>query len=232
MKQFLIHYLQHVAFEGLGCIETWAKNNGHSLSSTKFFEEDTLPGLNDFDWLIIMGGPMGVYEENQYPWIKAEREFILKAIEARKTVIGICLGSQLIASALGAKVYPGKKKEIGWFSLTKTKEGKKNSLLSEIPEEFISFHWHGDSFELPDKAVNLLESEACINQSFLYGDKVLGLQFHLEVTPDALSLMTENGRHELIEDDFIQNENEILNQAHHCNASNEYLIAILSKLSD
>ncbi|MBI5808934.1 MAG: type 1 glutamine amidotransferase [Ignavibacteriales bacterium] len=233
MKQLRIHYFQHVTFEGLGYIETWATQNGHLLSSTKFFEDEfTFPNLCDFDWLIIMGGPMGVYDEEQYTWLKSEKEFILKNIEAQKTVIGICLGSQLLASALGAKVFPNKKKEIGWFPLTKTNEGKANNLLNDLPDEFTTFHWHGDTFDLPSGATHLLKTDICNNQAFLYKENVLGLQFHLEVTPQTLISMIDNGRHELKADDFIQTEAEILKQADHCYLSNEYLSNILTKLAD
>lgn len=232
MKQLHIHYLQHVAFEGLGFIETWANENQHILSSTKFYEEFTFPNLADFDWLIIMGGPMGVYDEEKYPWLIAEKNFIFKAIKAQKTVIGICLGSQLIASALGTKVYPNKNKEIGWFPLTKTYEGKEHSLLNDLPDEFFSFHWHGDTFDLPKDATHLLKTNICPNQAFLYRNKVLGLQFHFEVTPQTLKALTDNCRYELKADDFIQTENEILRQADLCKQSNEYLKSILTKLAD
>ena len=101
-----IHYFQHVPFEGLGNIEDWIKSKGHTLSSTHFFKNDTLPQLSEIDWLIVMGGPMNVYEENLYPWLAAEKKFIAKAINEGLRVLGICLGAQLIAAALGAKVYP------------------------------------------------------------------------------------------------------------------------------
>src|SRR2546428_2396131 len=110
-----IHYFQHVPFEGLGCIEDWANRKSHVLSSTRFFEKHTLSDLKTIDWLIVMGGPMGVYDESEYLWLKEEKEFIKKAIDANKVVIGICLGSQLIAEVLGAKVYKNKFTEIGWF---------------------------------------------------------------------------------------------------------------------
>jgi GMP synthase-like glutamine amidotransferase len=231
MKQLRIHYFQHVSFEGLGFIETWANQNGHRLSSTKFFETFNFPTLNDFDWLIVMGGPMSVDDEDQYAWLKPEKEFISNAVAAHKTVIGICLGSQLIASALGSNVYPNKKKEIGWFPLIKTAEGKVTNLLNDLPDEITSFHWHGDTFDLPIGAIHLFKTEICANQAFSYKDHVLGFQFHFEVTPPSLRLMIDNGRHELTADDFIQTEKEILQQADQCYLSNEYLSTILTKLA-
>jgi len=114
MPHLRIHYLQHVSFEGLGSIAEWVTSNGHELTSTQFFINSYLPEPADIDWLIIMGGPMGVYDEDKYEWLTAEKQFIKKAIDAGKTVIGICLGAQLIAKVLGAKVYPNQKRAIGW----------------------------------------------------------------------------------------------------------------------
>ena len=109
------HYLQHVPFEGLGSIETWLQSIRAAVSVTKFFEDPTLPDPDNLDLLVVMGGPMSVNDEQKFPWLAAEKEFIRKAIEKDKAVIGICLGAQLIAGAMGAAVYPNKEKEIGWF---------------------------------------------------------------------------------------------------------------------
>lgn len=231
MPNIRIHYFQHVPFEGLGYIENWADQNDYPLSYTRFFEPIRFPELHEFDWLIVMGGPMGVYEEDKYTWLSEEKMFIRKAMEAGKTMIGICLGAQLIASASGAKVYPNTKKEIGWFPLRKTSEGKSLALLQGLPEHFTSFHWHGDTFELPAGALHLLESDACTNQAFLYQQKVLGLQFHLETTPQTLQALIDNCRDELVADTFIQSEQEIHQQAGNCAASNEYLLSILRQLA-
>lgn len=231
MKQLRIHYLQHVDFEGLGFIKTWATENNHTLSSTKFYTDTTLPEIQDFDWLIIMGGPMNIDDENAHSWLKAEKEFIKKSIEADKTVLGICLGCQLIASILGSKIYPNSTKKIGWFPLRKTNDGKNHDLLSDLPTEFVGFHWHGDTFDLPKNATHLLETDACSNQGFIYNEKVVGLQFHLETTKDTLSSIVDNCRGELITDTFIQSENEIISQAIFCENSNDYLISILNKLA-
>ena len=156
-----IHYLQHVRFEGLGCIETWAQSEKHSLTGTHFFQNDPLPELGNLDWLIVMGGPMGVADEQKYPWLTTEKRFIEKAIRDGKTVLGICLGAQLIADVLGARVYSIQHKEIGWFPIELTDEGQRSSLLGFIPDQFDVFHWHGDTFDLPDGATHLARSEAC-----------------------------------------------------------------------
>ena len=110
-----LHFLQHVPFEDLAGIFSWVKEKGHSISGTLFFEDNKLPGLDEFDWLIVLGGPMGVYEEDKYPWLGEEKKFIKDAISADKIILGICLGAQIIADVLGGKVYRNKVKEIGWY---------------------------------------------------------------------------------------------------------------------
>jgi len=184
-----VHYLQHVSYEGLGYIEHWASEENCTLSSTKFYKNSSLPKINDFDWLIVMGGPMGVHDEKEYPWLKAEKELILEAIKAKKTVIGICLGAQLIAAVLGAKIKKSPSKEIGFFPISKTKYGEEHGLLSGLPNTLDVFHWHGDMFEIPKEAKNVFKSDGCPNQAFIYKDRVLGFQFHLEVTVKSLKEM-------------------------------------------
>lgn len=231
MNPFRIHYLQHVPFEGLGYIENWAREKGLKLSATKLFEFPSFPDLEEFDWLIVMGGPMSVYDELDYPWLKAEKTFIKSAIDANKTVIGICLGSQLIAAALGAKVYRNKKKEIGWFPVSLTQPALQNQFLNGFPETITVFHWHGDTFDLPNGAAHLMKSAICTNQAFLYKGKVVGLQFHLEMIPMALKEMIKNCQQELITDDYIHTEEEILKNTSLCSETNKYLASILNKLA-
>lgn len=230
MKKLSIHYFQHVPFEEPGYLENWALWNGHSLSSTKFYEKHELPDPDKIDWLIVMGGPMGVYDEEEYPWLNEEKKFIKLAIENDKTVIGICLGAQLIADVLGARVYPNTQKEIGWFSVFNSSR-QDHRALSGLPDSFTAFHWHGDTFDLPDGATHLLESDVCYNQAFIYNDKVLALQFHLEVTNKTLGKLVDNCWHELVAGDFIQQEDKILEPGSFINQSNLYLKQILDNLS-
>jgi GMP synthase (glutamine-hydrolysing) len=205
-----IHYLQHVPFEGLGSISTWMTDQNYSLSSTRLYADDPLPTVNDFDWLIILGGPMNIYEEDQYPWLIAEKQLIKQAIEKDKLVLGICLGAQLIADALGARVYLGQHKEIGWFPIKTIEAVQQSKVLEFLPSELTVFHWHGDTFELPEKAIRLAYSEGCANQAFLYGDKVLGLQFHLEVDRQGVRQMIENSASELVAGKYVQSSEEML----------------------
>jgi GMP synthase-like glutamine amidotransferase len=230
MKKLRIHYLQHVSFEGLGHIENWVQKHGHQLNGTRFYLEEKLPEIDSLDWLIIMGGPMGVYDEDQYAWLIEEKAFIKLAIEQQKTVIGICLGSQLIASALGAKVYSNKTKEIGWFPVSKVKDSVHEKILQGLPETFIVMHWHGDTFDLPEGAVHLLKTDVCANQAFIFKKKVLGLQFHLESTPGSLAGMIKNCGDELVKDVFIQSADDILQQIAYCEKTNKDLEYLLNYL--
>ena len=172
----IIHYLQHVKFEGLGSIENWVNNAGHEIASTKLYKNETFPDIKDFHWLIIMGGPMSVHDTSIYPWLGKEKEFIRRAIDSDKTVIGICLGAQLIAEVLGSKIYPARKKEIGWHPIRKSSSKIADVLLDNID----AFHWHGETFDLPNEAIRLASSDVCENQAFIFKERVLGLQFHLE----------------------------------------------------
>src|SRR5688572_23524659 len=124
-----IHFIQHVAFESPGYLLQWAEEHQHTISFTRIYESPVFPSVDDIDWLIVMGGPMGSYQEDQYSWLKAEKEFIRAVIDAGKKVLGICLGSQLVAAALGAKVYPHVQKEIGWWPVKKTGTASANELL-------------------------------------------------------------------------------------------------------
>lgn len=230
MKTLRIHCLQHVDFEGLGCIESWINANNHQLTFTKFYESDIVPSLETIDWLIVMGGPMGIYDDEQYPYLKKEKEFIKKAIEAEKTVLGICLGAQLIAHTLGATISKNPKKEIGWFDVQKS--NSQTTILNNLDEQFSVFHWHGDTFSTPENAVNLYSSAACKNQAFLYKQNVLALQFHLEVTKETVKEMVKKDNQELQEATYIQSANTILNTKQFIAKNNETMFNILEYLKN
>jgi GMP synthase-like glutamine amidotransferase len=231
MEKLRIHYFQHVNYEGLGSIKEWISSNGHSLSSTRFFEETRLPELSDFDWLIIMGGAMSVNDEQQFPWLADEKRFIRQAIDAGKTVLGICLGSQLVSAALGAKVYQNNEKEIGWFDVELTCFAKSDHLFSEMGSRLKVFHWHGDTFNLPENAIHMVYSAGCKNQAYIYKDKVVALQFHLEPTMNSLKEMIENGRQELRPPRYIQTEKELLNNDQLIESNRKVLFRFLDRLA-
>jgi GMP synthase (glutamine-hydrolysing) len=232
MKKLRIHYFQHVIHEGLGSIEEWIALNGHSLTATKFFEGERLPEISDIDWLIVMGGPMNVDDEEQFPWLADEKKFIRQVIDNGKTVLGICLGSQLVSSALGARVYRNREKEIGWFDIELTPVAQSGKLFFGMGGRIKVFHWHGDTFDLPENAIHLAYSEACKNQAFIFKEKVLALQFHLEPTWDSLLEMTERGRHELMAGKYIQTEKELLKNKNLIESNKEILFKILNRLTE
>jgi len=196
-----IHFIQHVAFEYPGSILDWALEENHTTTFTKVFEATDFPPPGAFDMLVILGGPMGVYEEDVYPWMAPEKQCIKVAIDANKKVLGVCLGAQFIANVLGEEVYQHTEKEIGWWPIQKTGE---HPLTKGLPAEFITFHWHGDTFKLPKGAVKLFKSPVCEQQGFAYGNNVAALQFHMEVKQDLLEGMTENEGQELTGTGYVQ----------------------------
>lgn len=205
-----LHYFQHVPFEGLGNIETWAQKNKIYISSTRFFEPGAAEPALDYDFLVVMGGPMNVDEENIYPWLKDEKIWIEKAIRAGKKVLGICLGAQLIARVLGSLVYKNPRKEIGWWPVIWAPEAAAHPAFSAFTGVNEVFHWHGDTFDLPSGCEHAAKSEACLNQAFFYGENTAGLQFHLESTPDSVRLLADHCADEIVDAPFVQSREEIL----------------------
>ncbi|QOY88449.1 type 1 glutamine amidotransferase [Paludibaculum fermentans] len=173
-----IHFLQHVAFETPGLIGEWAGQRGHALTGTRLDLGEPLPALDSFDLLLVMGGPMSVNDEDVHAWLRPEKQLIADAMAAGKFVIGICLGSQMLAGVLGSAIYRNKEKEIGWFPVHTTGAG---SLFEGMPSEFTVFHWHGDTYDIPKGAVHLATTAGCRSQAF-ETERCLGLQFHLEMT--------------------------------------------------
>lgn len=214
-----IHYLQHVPFEGHAYLETFARNIGAEFSGTMLCNGQPLPGRLDFDLLAVMGGPMGVDDEKKFSWLIQEKLFIEKAIRAGKKIIGICLGAQMIAEIMGATVYKNRCREIGWFPVKRSDDGAASRVGRILPDIFFAFHWHGDTFEIPEGAVHVAESIACKNQGFIYDERVVGLQFHLESTAESIRALYDNCRGELDGTDFVQKPDEILrtDHIHGCN---------------
>jgi GMP synthase (glutamine-hydrolysing) len=199
-----LHFLQHVPFEDIAHIQNWADRRSITVSKTALYSGDQFPFIDDFDVLVVMGGPMNIYQHRQFPWLTPEKLFIEKAISASKPVLGICLGAQLIADVAGAKVYPNKHKEIGFFDIERTTQDGNSDLFKSISENFCAFHWHGETFDLPAGTTALAQSEICKNQAFQLGDRVLGLQFHLESTPASIGKLMRNCGDELIDAPYIQ----------------------------
>jgi GMP synthase-like glutamine amidotransferase len=201
--------LQHVAFEGPAWIGSWAEKNGLALETIGLYRNDPLPRTADFDGLVVMGGPMGANDGYRFHWMEPEKELITQAVLQGKRILGICLGAQLIAAALGSRVYPNSKKEIGWFPLNKAPGADQSVFGAMLPQRFSALHWHGDTFDLPPGAIRLASTPACVNQAFAFRDTVLGLQFHLEATREGTEALIENCRDELVPATAVQSEQEI-----------------------
>lgn len=180
MKSILV--LQHVAHEPLGTLHASIRSAGFRIRYVNYSREpDADVDMGRYDGLIVLGGPMGVYQTSEHPHLTREIALVTAAISADKPVLGICLGAQIIAHALGAAVAPLPTKEIGWYDVELTTEGRQDPMLSELGEGEPIFQWHGDGFALPSGAVRLAGSAACPHQAFRYGRSVYALQFHLEV---------------------------------------------------
>jgi GMP synthase-like glutamine amidotransferase len=225
-----VHWLQHAPFEGLGSIEEWLTARGAVLSATRFFQHQGLPRPHDVDWVIAMGGPMSVNDEARLPWLAAEKRFLREAIDAGRTVLGVCLGAQLIASALGAPVCAAEHREVGWFPVERVEGGETAPRI--LPERFTAFHWHGETFRVPRGALRLARSAGCENQAFAVGRRVLGIQFHLEVTPNSARTLCDKCPADLAPGPYVQPAQEIREAAEAFRAANRLMAGILDTLAD
>lgn len=232
-KQLRIHYFQHEPYEGPGCIKDWAEKKNHLLSCTRLYAAESPPPSDEIDLLIIMGGSMGIYDEAEYPWLVKEKQYIREVIAADKPVMGICLGAQLMADVLGARVKRAGFKEIGWFPIRKTEAGKASALLQSMPTNLNVFHWHGDQFDIPHGCLSLAESDACPNQLFQFGDRVVALQFHFEATALSVSQMLEEAEEEPEKPGpYVQTKSAIMRGLHDAGQSNDVMFSLLDKLSN
>ena len=199
--------LQHVPFEGLGSIAAWLAAQRADIGLTRLFADDPLPHADRIGALVALGGPMSVNDEDVLDWLRPEKDLVRDAVARGIPVLGVCLGAQLIASALDARVYPGAASEIGWFPV----HGVPDAAPSfQFPTETLAFHWHGETFDLPAGAVRLAGSAACENQAFQVGRNVIALQFHMETTPAGVEALVEHCRNELVPGPYVQSEHNLL----------------------
>lgn len=185
--------LQHVPFEDAAGIAEWAADRKHDLRYVKLYAAEPLPQLDDIDLLVIMGGPMSIYDERLHPWLTEEKQYIRQAVAANKHVLGVCLGAQLIAAAMGGRVYSTGKQEIGFFPLHLTETATRSPIFHELPDHFLAFHWHGDTFTLPPGTLHMAKSDAVPHQAFTSkNSRVLALQYHVEATPQSVAALIDN----------------------------------------
>ena len=201
-----VFILRNVSHETAGSLESYLAEAGMECRYFDLFREtpQQLP-LWEAAALIVMGGPMSVHDVDQHPFLAAEIDWIQQAVERRLPMLGICLGSQLLAKAMGARVYPNRVKEIGWYPLEMLSTTAEDSLFADSNSTEMVFQWHGDTFDLPPGAVLLAQSALCKQQAFRVGPCAWGLQFHIEMTPDMVdSWLSEPGNcSELAQLDYI-----------------------------
>ncbi len=226
-----LHYLQHVPFENPGTILAWAEKNGCRVTSTYLYEDENLPEQKDYNWLVVMGGPMNIYDEKNYPWLSMEKSFIHEAINSGKVVIGLCLGAQLIADVIGGAVTENPHQEIGWFPVKLNNKVRSSPLFSFFPQEPIVFQWHGDTFsKLPDDAICIAENKACSHQAFIYRNRVFGFQFHLENTEQIIKNLLKNCQDEMVLGEYVQTPTEMLSHPEYIEQDNQWMDMFLTNL--
>ncbi|EDY86582.1 GMP synthase [gamma proteobacterium HTCC5015] len=201
-----IEVFQHVPFEGPASLRDWAQLRGHELNHCNWYNGERPRALDQYDLLVILGGPMSIHDEREHTWLAEEKVLIRRAIDSGKPVLGICLGAQLIAAVLGAEVYRGPQREIGWFPLERCGQ----QALGDHFDGLMAFHWHADTFSLPDGSEWLARSQAYANQAFSWHERVVGLQFHMEFTADTARRLVSHCADELDGSRFVQSAEDML----------------------
>jgi len=220
--------LQHVKFEGPAAIADWASRREFAVRIFHLYRDATLPSLSDFDMLTVLGGPMSANDDAQHGWLGPELALVRDAMAADKVVLGICLGAQIIAKALGARVYPGSAREIGWFSVQRVGS---HPFFDGLPDSFAAFHWHGETFDLPRGATLLAKSKITKAQAFAVGQRVLGLQFHMEATEESVRALLKCAAHEIRHGTFEQEPGTILAGLNQCASLRPLLDTTLGRLT-
>ena len=230
--QFMnIHVLKHVPFEGPAAIATWAESHDHQVDIVPVYEGGALPEPREVQFLVVMGGPMSVGDEDDHPWLKTEKQFIRHCIDQSIPVLGVCLGAQLIAEVLGAPVTKNAHREIGWFPLSVNPVLKSTAIADIFPDGLNVFHWHGDTFAIPPGAVLIASSEACRNQGFIVNDRIVALQFHIETTPQSASALIENCADELDGSQYVQSGAEMVAGPQRFDTVNRVVYQLLDRLA-
>lgn len=222
--------LQHVPFEGPGRIAQWLELRAAQARIYPLHAGGSLPALEDFDLLVMLGGPMSVHDEALYPWLREEKALIRAALEGEKRVLGICLGGQLLAEALGAEVRPGEV-EIGWWPLEKNPLADRSPLGRMLPQRLLALHWHGETFELPDGAIPLYGSAACANQGFVWREHAIALQCHLESTPESIEALLQACPEDLARPGSVEDAAAIRDGYPQCSALAPTLFRLLDYLT-
>ncbi|HEY3902035.1 MAG TPA: type 1 glutamine amidotransferase [Chthoniobacter sp.] len=223
-----IHSLEHQPAEGPAKIADWSAARGHTLARTALYAAEPPPALESFDLLVIMGGGMNIYQHRDYPWLVQEKEFLRQAIAAGKPILGICLGAQLLADVLGGKVYQNPEKEIGWFPVRFLDRA---TPFAAFPEAMNVMHWHGDTFDLPRGSRLVAESAGCPRQAFIWGDHVVGLQFHLEMGAVNVVDLANVAAEDLTPGRYVQSAAQLVETPADLPTAHAALFALLDELA-
>ena len=225
-----LHYFQHDNFEDLGFIGNWATSRNITTSVTRFDMNPELPAHESYDWLVVMGGKMSVNDQADFSWLETEIAFIKEAIGLGKIVIGICLGTQLIAKATGSAVYKNSGPEMGFWPVHFLHPAKTDKVFRHFPEKLDVLHVHFDTYELPEGAVNMAESAITKNQAYRIGENVFGFQFHFEVTPQNIFSFLNGVEPELVEGEFSQTKAQMLELSNCCSFNNSVFSKVLDEI--
>jgi GMP synthase-like glutamine amidotransferase len=230
-----LHGIRHESFETEAGIADWARDRGHSLTHTDLFAGQALPALDSFDWLVVMGGPMNVDEEDRFAWLAGEKRLIRAAADAGKLVLGVCLGAQLISVALGGVVSKGRYREIGWHKVLAGPDAGRSQVFRNLPLEYEAFHWHGDTFTIPADAFWTARSEACAHQAFTAReDRVVALQFHLETSAASMADIAAHCADEITPGEaqpYIQGAAQMTDRPERLTALRELLYRLLDNMA-
>ena len=192
-------------------ISSWAAEKGYRVNQTYVCNNEDLPPVDSFDWLMVMGGSQQAWDEGGNSWLQKEKAFLSDTLAAGKIILGICFGAQLLAEALGGNLFPNPQKEIGWHEVSLTREGQESFLFQNIPSDFVTFHWHSDHFSLPRSCTRLAGSKATENQAFVDKDRPLvGLQFHPEYTRDMVTYYAREHSQDWVPDVYVSAKDQVL----------------------
>jgi GMP synthase (glutamine-hydrolysing) len=223
-----IFVLEHAANEGPGKIATWAEERGYTVNHVRMDDGNPLPSLEGASMIVIMGGGMNIYQHRDYPWLVDEKRFLAKAIARNKPLLGICLGAQLLADLLGGKVVQNRCKEVGWWPVRFL---DRSSPFDGFQAEGMMFHWHGDTFDIPNRSRRIADSDGCANQAFIFGDRIVGLQFHAEVTPADPAAFCDSAPQDLADGPFSQSREAMLTSPPDMSAVDAGLYRLLDHLA-
>jgi GMP synthase-like glutamine amidotransferase len=226
-----VHSIEHVPFEDPAGISLWASERGYPLTRTRIYAGDPLPGPGDYDLLAVMGGPMSVHDELEFPWLRAEKECLKLAVARGRSVLGVCLGAQMLSEVLGGEVTKNPEREIGWHQVRLTPWAMNNRAFTGIPEEFTAFHWHGETFSVPRGASLVALSDACANQAFAVGGKLVGLQFHFETTAESMDKLIVHAAADLVPGPYVQTAGQMRDGTKHLESLKGMLHSLLDNMA-